>query len=436
MQISALFGIASPQAGVPMNGTPAGFEMLIEQLLAAGGPEPPGSPPGELIPCGEKLTTLEPNAQSIQPDSAADAQTTNLSFHLAMSQLTAAGIAPVPQAPSLPVQVDVSPLVSAPLEVAPAHEQAALKQLLQQPDLGITRLTVDQAPAAPKIEELPVTPGIAVGPEVGMEARPAEKAVAAASQSNTPVGLTKNPEVVRPATSQTGIDPNQAPQVEAVSAKVAGPPVRRETQFELLQPKPSSVSESAEFASNAESSFAGSDTPSQSDEPTHRDAQPKSATIEPTANLRSVQETKPTIAERPAPNHQLVRDLADRIEMALATRPQDRVTIEFRPLDLGDIKIVLTQQNDQVQAQIISDNDRVRQAIHAVQPELRQSLEQRGVQLGSFSVSDFGSHHEPNRQQPNPQPHPQTPAAFREPANMTQRPVAVATRTGGVDLSI
>ncbi|MCC7433436.1 MAG: flagellar hook-length control protein FliK [Methanoregulaceae archaeon] len=478
MQISALLGITNPQVEVPSNGAPAGFEMLIAQLLAAaGGPEPPGAPPGVAIPCGEKLTTPEPNALSIQPDSAADAQNANFAFAMALAQTDLAGSIPIspvpPSVASAEPIVEIAPDVLLSKSAASLDERAALVKLLDNPDLGITRIAVDRDVTkgidvivprnageeittsvdaiVPRNAERESTKGAdaIVSPNAGeettrrggavvprhSEARNSDPTVSSNAQGESAKDV--DAIVPRNAEEQTskGADPVVPRNADNESTKRAGAVVPRNVEGELSEVGDAIVSSDGESTETPQRGFRESSQERSNSENPH---QPKPILIEAAAPIaKATPSTKIESIDRPAPAHELVRALADRIETALATRLQERITIEFRPLDLGDIKVILTQQNDQVEAQIVTDNERVRQAVHAVQAELRQSLEQRGVQLGAFSVSDFSSHQEPNRQNPShPQSQPMPMSRELVPKAAPVRPTYAPARATGVDLSI
>ncbi len=440
MEISNLLNMLNPQGGVPIAGAVAtGFDHVIAQVLATGGPEPPGDPPGEADPWGEKLTTVEPNAPSIQPDSAADLETLVTNLGLAAVALTPdvqivalepsqpevsvaapTSLLPIANAEAIEIRAPIVVIQGPPVaEPAPTPEQVALSELLEQPELGITRITVVPAPTVPTrpvaethdvtnpvIREVlavhvpnkmdPMKPR----PTLEQVAEPAAKEVIQAEIK--PVNVTERP-VITP--KEARIEPTiQAPQTEAEST--------------------------VESAESNQSNLGGQnsrDPQSNEDPKQHAPIQVNPVQARPV-------EAKAPIADRPVTIHPLVRDLADRIEMMAATRPQESVTIEFRPLDLGDIKVMLTQSEDRVEATVITDNDRVRQAVHAMQPELRATLDQRGVQLGSFNVMDFGQPKEqaPHNHQHQPSP---TPLGQREPASAAPRAQMTAT-TAGVDLSI
>lgn len=460
MEISNLLNMLNPQGGVPIAGAVAtGFDHVIAQVLATGGPEPPVDPPGDTDPWGEKLTTLEPNAQSIQPDSAADLETLVTNLGLAAVALTpevpiaafesiqpevtvaipsvpsaltgqpldmpsilsgAASAPPVSNGQPLEIQAPFVAIKGEPVaEPVPIAEQVALTQLLQSPELGITRITINglSTPSARPVAESHVVENPAILEAIGahvpnkmdpMKPRPTLEQVA------EPAGK----EVI-----QAEVKPENVTERPVITPKEA----RIEPVIQAPQAEGESPVESGE---SNRSNLGGQDS---RDPQSNQDPRQDAAIQVNPVQARPV-EAKAPIADRPVTIHPLVRDLADRIEMMAATRSQESVTIEFRPLDLGDIKVMLIQSEDRVEATVITDNDRVRQAVHAMQPELRAMLDQRGVQLGAFNVMDFGQPKEQAPQNPQHQPS-STPFGQRETA--ASAPSALASSSAvGVDLSI
>lgn len=86
----------------------------------------------------------------------------------------------------------------------------------------------------------------------------------------------------------------------------------------------------------------------------------------------------------------VLNQVADRIEMLAATR-KDSVTILLAPIDLGEVKLVIDQVDGQLAARIYAQDERVRQVLQASHPQLSQSLDQRGIKLDTFQVSDFSA---------------------------------------------
>lgn len=62
--------------------------------------------------------------------------------------------------------------------------------------------------------------------------------------------------------------------------------------------------------------------------------------------------------------------------------------LTLNPPDLGPLQVVIQVNNDQANAQFMSENPAVRQALEAGLEQLREKLSESGVQLGQTSVSD------------------------------------------------
>lgn len=130
---------------------------------------------------------------------------------------------------------------------------------------------------------------------------------------------------------------------------------------------------------------------------------------------------------------------ADRIEAFAATRPRGTITIDMDPLDLGKIQLVVKQSDGAIEAHVVAQDERVRQALQASQAHLAQSFESRGARLDQFHVSaptssttsEFGRDH---RQPPHPSPAMHQSGRLNHQAS--PRPVLIASTRGGVDLTI
>ncbi len=86
----------------------------------------------------------------------------------------------------------------------------------------------------------------------------------------------------------------------------------------------------------------------------------------------------------------VVEQVSGRIEaMAVARGPQE-ATIHLKPDSLGSVQITVVSDQQQVAARIVTDTPATRQIIEAGRDQLRQSLQDRGLALGQFSV-DVGS---------------------------------------------
>lgn len=92
----------------------------------------------------------------------------------------------------------------------------------------------------------------------------------------------------------------------------------------------------------------------------------------------------------------VVKQVADRIELLIAAKPKQGVTIHLDPGDLGKVTIVVKSQGKDVEAQILTNNESVRQAIVQAKSQLIEQLDQRGFSLATVTVGQ-----EPIQQQTN-----------------------------------
>lgn len=88
-----------------------------------------------------------------------------------------------------------------------------------------------------------------------------------------------------------------------------------------------------------------------------------------------------------AQRHQVVRQVADQLEILAATRPREAVVVRLEPQDLGSVTLTLKQLGTVLEANIMASEDRVRQALDQGRSELLAQLNQRGVGLQNLTVS-------------------------------------------------
>lgn len=67
-----------------------------------------------------------------------------------------------------------------------------------------------------------------------------------------------------------------------------------------------------------------------------------------------------------------------------------RVELRLHPAELGPLSVSLRLGEHAAQAQFVSANPQVRQAVEQALPQLREILSEQGIQLGQTSVSDHG----------------------------------------------
>lgn len=88
----------------------------------------------------------------------------------------------------------------------------------------------------------------------------------------------------------------------------------------------------------------------------------------------------------------MVSQVVDRIEMLAGARPKNGVTILLEPRELGAISMNIRSTGNQVEAQIQATDAGVRAALMQNRNLLDQSMQARGLSLGSMSVGDHSAH--------------------------------------------
>lgn len=107
--------------------------------------------------------------------------------------------------------------------------------------------------------------------------------------------------------------------------------------------------------------------------------------------------------EKPAPNNsvstikaapleakevnQVVKQVADRLQMLAAARPKNGVTVHLSPENFGTVTVVVKAIGRTVDTQLFASEDRVREALDQNQTRLTEAMNSRGFQLQSVSVS-------------------------------------------------
>ncbi|MGV3618332.1 MAG: flagellar hook-length control protein FliK [Fimbriimonas sp.] len=142
--------------------------------------------------------------------------------------------------------------------------------------------------------------------------------------------------------------------------------------------------------------------------------------------------------------HNVVRELANRIELMAAAKNPEGVVIHLQPADLGSITLIVKPDSGEgVSAKVGASNDQVRQALEASQGTLTRQLELRGHVVASVSVSAETAQRDPQRQSQGQQSgfqprqfHSQ--ASSRSPQYGSSDPIARPSRlkATGVDLWI
>lgn len=120
-----------------------------------------------------------------------------------------------------------------------------------------------------------------------------------------------------------------------------------------------------------------------------------------------------TMSTEPAP---VFQQIADHLERLVRLPGEDSVRIQMDPPDLGALDINVRVQGNEVQAQVSAEQDWTRRMIEQTIEQLRQMMEERGLQLRQFDVHTGGAF-----QQGFAQDRPSSQDQQKEPANNMAR---------------
>ncbi len=138
----------------------------------------------------------------------------------------------------------------------------------------------------------------------------------------------------------------------------------------------------------------------------------------------------------------LVRQVADKLQALAASRSKEGVVVQLAPKALGSITLTLKNLGSGMEAHIAASDEHVRKALEQSRPDLIQSMQTRGYQVSSVTVSaqtsgsTDGSHH-PQGFQPRPQNSaPNDPTTQRPNDQPTDQATNLPRPLSGVDISI
>lgn len=98
--------------------------------------------------------------------------------------------------------------------------------------------------------------------------------------------------------------------------------------------------------------------------------------------------------------HNVVRELANRIELMAAAKSPEGVIVHLSPADLGSITLLVKPESGgAITAEMGASNDQVRQALQGSQQALTRQLELRGLSVANVSVSAETAGYDPQRHQ-------------------------------------
>jgi flagellar hook-length control protein FliK len=159
-------------------------------------------------------------------------------------------------------------------------------------------------------------------------------------------------------------------------------------------------------AEEGEADGEGTDTPAETTSETPRVEPKGEAKLDAPLKLEPAAKAEAPPREVRLDTHNVVRELANRIELMAAAKSQQGVIVHLQPLDLGSITLLVKPESGGVSAEIGASNDQVRQALAQSQPQLSRHLELRGLTVTNVSVSAETSNRDSQRQPSSQQQHP------------------------------
>ena len=98
-----------------------------------------------------------------------------------------------------------------------------------------------------------------------------------------------------------------------------------------------------------------------------------------------------SVSSRPAPQsinaQDIIRQLADNMRFDIRGSNVSEIRMTLRPENLGEVTMRIAAENGIVTASFVAENSRVKETIEANMNQLRQALEEKGLEVSQLSVS-------------------------------------------------
>jgi hypothetical protein len=113
--------------------------------------------------------------------------------------------------------------------------------------------------------------------------------------------------------------------------------------------------------------------------------------VKATANASETEQTASIDLQNSNDRHQVIRQVAERLENALTARHAGTITIRLATEAFGDVNILLNVEGNQVKTDIQTNDQRLAAALMQQRPELAQRIESKGFSLMDFNVGQDGA---------------------------------------------
>lgn len=95
-------------------------------------------------------------------------------------------------------------------------------------------------------------------------------------------------------------------------------------------------------------------------------------------------EARPSITDKQS--FEVTKRVVETVQELAAMRGRNTVTLRLNPEELGTLTLTVSSSQENVEAKVTASHEAVRHALAAHRDQLVQSIESRGLELGSFSV--------------------------------------------------
>lgn len=378
----------------------SGFPDELQLLMSVTEPPDPGGGPTAATAEGG-ASILGPNAQSNQPDlsplleATADSAIPNPPAKTAKSASGDPAIAALAAltAPILPIQTTL-PALPTPLKVSASAVSGA------GPVATAPTAVADEA------HLVPAEPLTTAGQSTAIHASSQSPAPDGAAASGSPPSNAQQPG--DPSVIVTAA-PDPAPHrtMPAIQNATVSAVATDTATTAVTAGSPDLGGHAQQQGSSDPAPQHGSDQESSAQTPSNPSLPPGVAAPGATTAIQAV---APTAAPKLPDGQRLdvVRQVADRIELMTAARPQQGVTIHLQPQGLGDVTIVVKGVGKDIEASLTATNATVRNALSDSRDTLTQAVAAKGfnlvgVNIAGHSQSMAGRDRQaPNNQQQSP----------------------------------
>jgi hypothetical protein len=412
------------------------FQEALQAAQSPPGPQPPpSSPPPQAASGEEEQQIQEPIAQSEKPDpspknskaedSSKKMKKTSDAEPTTQAVLAAAG-------PTAPITKDAP--AASPSKSATSQTQPV--QAAKTPDPKADKVSLDNLPKDSSTKIVSAKAGVEPStPTTAPQEAVVEPASAAATVDAAPsIELPPADNLTAPAPSAVSVptDVPAAPQPAAPSASA----IPDAATVAVVQ---SSAASMPGGTATAQESHSFSASHQDASEPVTVIAQTQASGSQPGGGGTSAGNGGNN--PQPGAKTEVFKLISEHTERMALKAAGENVTVHLQGEGDTAVSMTVKSARGEVQAQIVTNNESLRNALHQNRPQLAQTLETKGMSLGQMSAgfsngSSAGKGQTGNPQQLNGARTPTNNAAVQTTSSATAQRGFASTKNSGVDLSI